>query len=77
MFCSPRVVTEANVQDRAIFPRLLHKAKPIAPTITPCGWTKGYTGQTVTTVAAKAGVIIDIVSGPKPGHGFIVRPAAG
>jgi transposase len=34
----------------------------------------GYTGSTVADTAAKAGVTIDVVSGPKPGHGFVVQP---
>jgi transposase len=34
---------------------------------------KGYTGQTVTGAAAKAGVTVEVVSGPKPGRGFIVQ----
>ncbi|KUH93860.1 hypothetical protein [Mycobacterium sp. IS-3022] len=34
----------------------------------------GYTGQAVTTAAAKAGVTVEVVSGPEPGHGFIVQP---
>ncbi|MGV0742552.1 hypothetical protein [Mycolicibacterium sp. XJ870] len=35
---------------------------------------EGYTGQAVTTAAAKAGVTVDVVCGPKPGHGFIAPP---
>lgn len=35
---------------------------------------KGYTGQAVTTAAAKASVTVDVASGPKPAHGFIVQP---
>lgn len=38
---------------------------------------KGYTVQTVTTVAANAGVTVDVVSGPKPGHGFVVQRRRG
>ena len=68
------VVTEANMQDRAVFPKLLRKAKRVAPTIAHVWLDKGYTGQTVTHAAAKAGVSVDIVSGPKSGHGFIVQP---
>ena len=68
------VVTEANVQDRAAFPKLLGKAKRIAPTIGHVWVDKGYTGQAVTTAATKAGVTVEVVSGPKPGHGFIVQP---
>lgn len=53
---------------------LLHTAKRIAPTISH-GWVEeNYTGQVVTTAAAKAGVTVDVVSGPKPGYGFIVQP---
>ena len=68
------VVTAANVADRAAFPTLLHKAKRIAPTISHVWVDKGYTGQTVTSAAARAGVTVDVVSGPKPGRGFIVQP---
>lgn len=35
---------------------------------------KGYTGHTVTAAATKAGATVEMVSGPKPGHGFIVQP---
>ncbi|WP_218045997.1 transposase [[Mycobacterium] fortunisiensis] len=35
---------------------------------------KGYTGQAVTSAATEAGVTVEVVSGPKPGHGFIVQP---
>ena len=68
------VVTEADVQDRAAFPKLLRKAKRIVPTISHVWVDKGYTGQTVAAAAAKAGVTVEVVSGPKPGHGFIVQP---
>lgn len=67
------VVTAADVQHRAAFLKLLRKAKQIAPTISHV-WVDGYTGQAVTTAAAKAGVTVDMVSDPKPGHGFIVQP---
>ncbi len=68
------VVTAADVQDRAAFPKLLRKAKPIAPTISHVWADKGYTGQAVTAAADQAGVTVDVVSGPKPGHRFIVQP---
>jgi transposase len=67
------VVTEADMQDRAAFPKLLSKAKRVAPTITHVWVDKGYTGPTVADAAAKAGITVEIVSGPKPGHGFIVQ----
>lgn len=35
---------------------------------------KGYTGSTVAHAAAKAELSVDVVSEPKPGHGFIVQP---
>ena len=35
---------------------------------------QGYTGSNVADAAAKAGVRVDVVSGPKPGRGFIVQP---
>jgi transposase len=68
------VVTEADVQDRAAFPTLLRKAKRVVPAITHVWVDKGYTGQVVATAAAKAGVTVEVVSGPKPDHGFIVQP---
>jgi transposase len=34
----------------------------------------GYIGSTAADAAAKAGVTVDIVFGPKPGRGFIVQP---
>jgi hypothetical protein len=68
------VVTAANVQDRSAFPRLLRKAKRTAPSIAHVWLDKGYTGSTVADAAAKAKVTIDVLSGPKPGNGFIVQP---
>jgi transposase len=68
------LITAANVQDRAAFPKPLRKAKPIAPTIAHIWLDNGYTGQTVADAAAKSDVSVEIVSGPKPGHGFIVQP---
>ncbi|MGB0878781.1 MAG: hypothetical protein ACPGXI_17230, partial [Mycobacterium sp.] len=38
------------------------------------GLDKGYTGPTVAESATQAGVSVEVVSGPKPGHGFIVQP---
>lgn len=67
-------VTAANVQDRTAFPRLLRKAKHVAPTIAHVRLDKGYTGQTVTKAAAQAGVTVDVVSEPKPNSGFTVQP---
>ena len=64
----------ADVQDRVAFPTLLRKAKRIVPTIAHVWVDKGYTGHTVTAAAASAGVTVDVVSGPKPGHGFVVQP---
>jgi hypothetical protein len=47
------------VQDRTAFPKLLRKAKRVAPTIAHIWLVKGYTGQTVTdAAAAKAGVTL-------------------
>lgn len=59
------VVTPADVQDRAAFPKPPRKAKQIAPTITHVWVDKGYTGQAVSTAAAKVGVTVDVVSAPK------------
>ncbi len=67
------VVTTADAQDRAAFPRLLRTAKRVAPTITHVWVDNGYTGSTVADAAAKARVHVDVVCGPKPGHGFIVE----
>lgn len=67
-------VTPASMQDRAAFPRPLRKAKRVAPTITHVWMDKGYTGSTVADSAAKALVHVDVVSGPKPGHGLVVQP---
>jgi hypothetical protein len=33
----------------------------------------GHTGQTVANTAAKPSAIVEVVSGPKPGRGFIVQ----
>jgi transposase len=68
------VVTPADVQDRAASPTLLRKGKRIAPTISHVWVDNGYTGQTLTTAAAAAGVTVDVVSGAKACHGFIVQP---
>jgi hypothetical protein len=63
------ILTPADVQDRTASPKLLRKAKRVAPTITHLGVDKGHTGSTVTHAAAKAGVTVDIVSAPKPVRG--------
>jgi transposase len=68
------VVTPANVAHRAAFPKLLRQAKRVAPTIAHVWVDKGYTGATVADAAAKAGITVDVVCGPKPGRGFIVQP---
>jgi hypothetical protein len=65
----------ADVQNRAAFPKLLHKAKPIAPAISHVCVDKGYTGHTVAGAAARAGVTATVVSGPKPDRRFIAQPA--
>lgn len=67
-------VTPANMQDRAAFPALLRQAKKIAPTIGHVWLDKGYTGTTVADAAQRAGVGVEIVSGPKPASGFRVQP---
>ena len=71
------VVTAADMQGRAAFPTLLRQAKRIAPTIAYVWVHKGYTGTTVAEAAAKAGISVAIVSGPKPSHGFTVQPRRG
>jgi DDE family transposase len=64
------VMPTGNVQDRTAFPALLGLAERIAPTVSHVWGDKGYTGQAVTGAAAKAGVTVDIVSGPGADHGF-------
>jgi transposase len=54
--------------------KLLRKANRIAPTIAHLWVDKGYTGSAVADCAAKAGITVDVVSGPKPGRGLIVQP---
>jgi transposase len=68
------VATPADVQDRAAFPARLRQATPIAPTIGHVWVDKGYTGDAIRTAVAQAGVSVDVVSGPKPRHRFIVQP---
>jgi transposase len=68
------VVTPANVQDRAAFQILLRRAKRVAPTINHVWVDNGYTDSIVAQAAIKAAVSVDVVSRPKPGHGFIVQP---
>jgi transposase len=68
------LLTPADVRDRAAFPTLLRRAKQIAPLIGHVWLDKGYTGQMVANAAAKASVTVGVVSGPKPGRGFIVQP---
>jgi transposase len=68
------LVTAANVQHRASFPKLMRKTKRIAPGIAHIWLDKGYTAQTVADAAARVGVNVEIVSGPKPGHGFTAQP---
>jgi transposase len=68
------IVTAADVTDRAAFPTLLPKARRVAPTVSHLWVDKGYTGQVVATAAARAGVTVEVISGPKPGRGFIVQP---
>ena len=60
--------------DLAAYPTLLRKAKQVAPTISHVGVDKGHDVQAVTTAAAKADVTVEVVSWPKPDHGFIVQP---
>ncbi|PIJ38031.1 hypothetical protein BMW24_002845 [Mycobacterium heckeshornense] len=68
------IVTPADVTDRAAFPTLLRKARRVAPTISHLWVDKGYTGRAVISAAAGAGVTVEVISGPKPGRGFIVQP---
>ncbi len=69
-------VTAANEQDHAVLPRLLEAAKKHCPDIAKVWADKGYTGPATRELAAKTGIDIEIVSGPKPppGAGFLVQP---
>jgi transposase len=68
------LLTAADVQDREAFPKLQRRAKRLTPTIAHIWLDKRYTATTVAVAATKAGVSIDIVSGPKPASGFQVQP---
>jgi len=65
-------VTPANVQDRAVFADLLTACD--TKTVTKVWADKGYTGTAPAEAAAKAGIDLEIVSGPKPTNGFVVQP---
>lgn len=62
------------MQDRAAFPALPCKANKTTPTIAHVALDKGYTGATVAQGAQRAGVSVEVVSGPKPASGFQVQP---
>jgi transposase len=64
--------TPANVQDRAAFADLLTACD--ATTVTKVWADKGYTGTAPAEAAAKAGIDLGIVCGPKPVGGFVVQP---
>jgi len=64
--------TPANIQDRAAFADLLTACD--TKTITKVWADKGYTGTAPAEAAAKAGIDLDIVCGPKPAGGFVVQP---
>jgi transposase len=68
------VVTEANVQDRAAFPRLLRQAKRVAPTIAHVWLDKGYTGTTSPRQPPKPASASTSCPVPKPDGGFGVQP---
>lgn len=67
-------VTPANVQDRAAFPALLSKTMRACSTVRKVWLDKGHTGPSVAAAAQKAGIEVEIVSGPKPARGFVVQP---
>lgn len=67
-------VTPANVQDRAAFPALPSKTMRARSTVRKVWLDKGYTGPSVAAAAHKAGIEVEIVSGPKPARGFVVQP---
>jgi len=64
--------TPANVQDRTAFADLLTTCD--TKTVTKVWADKGYTGTAPAEAATKAGIDLDIVSGPKPTNGFVVQP---
>jgi len=68
------VVTEANVQDRAAFPKLLRQAKRVAPTIAHVWLDKGYTGTTSPRQPPKPASASTSCPVPKPDGGFGVQP---
>jgi transposase len=68
------LVSPADMKDRTAFPKLLRRAKRIAPTIADVWLDKGYPGATVTQAAQHTGVSSDIVSAPKRATGFRVPP---
>jgi hypothetical protein len=53
------VLTPANVQDRAAFPKLLCKAKRTAASIARVWVDKGYTGRTVADAAGSSNAPTD------------------
>jgi transposase len=65
-------VTAANVQDRPALADPLMKNP--CPSVTHVWAENGYTGQAGTQAATKAGIELQIVSGPKPVDGFVVQP---
>src|SRR5665647_1457817 len=64
--------TPANVQDRAAFADLLTACD--TKTVTKVWADKGYTDTAPAEAAAKAGIDLDIVCGPKPAGGLVVQP---
>ena len=64
--------TPANVQDRAAFGDLLHKNR--CATVRKVWADKSYTGTAPAEAAAKAGIDLEIISGPKPAGGLVVQP---
>lgn len=69
-------VTAANIQDWAAFPALLSKTTRVRGPIRKDWLDKGYTGKVVADTA-RAGVEVEIVSGPNPSNGSSSSPAAG
>ncbi|WP_157759651.1 hypothetical protein [Cellulosimicrobium cellulans] len=65
-------MTAANVQDRPALADPLMKNP--CPSVTHVWAENGYTGQAGTQAATKAGIELQIVSGPKPVDGFVVQP---
>jgi len=66
------LVREGHARGRTAFADLLTACD--TKTVTKVWADKGYTGTAPAEAAAKAGIDLDIVCGPKPTNGFVVQP---